>query len=58
MTTQVVSVKGYVSEDTNDKYERELYQGVIESSIKNGNMNLIDGINYTPVPVFTFDVSI
>ena len=58
MTTQVVSVKGVVSEDYNNEYLYDSYHEVKEVSNKAADMNLNDGVNPMPTPLFTFEVSI
>lgn len=58
MTTQVVSVKGVVSEDYNNEYLYDSYHEVKEVSNKAADMGLNDGVNPMPTPLFTFEVSI
>lgn len=58
MTTQVVSVKGVVSEDYNNEYLYNSYHEVKEVSNKAADMGLNDGVNPMPTPLFTFEVSI
>ena len=58
MTTQVVSVKGVVSEDYSNEYLYNLCNEVKNASNKAGDIKLNDGINPMPTPLFTFEVSI
>lgn len=57
MTTTRISTKG-VLDNYEDEYMKESYQDVKTSSRKAGDMGLNDGVNPTPSPVFTFEVSI